>query len=937
MGSASLSWWGPTVLSDIELDAPDGKPFFRVRRVTEDCSVWGSMFRRTDPLHAVFEDPVVTIVLHPQGSNVEDALAPVLAHPGHEIRQRTTKVAGGRFQITDSVTGENSSLQNVSVETMTDASDGSANRVVFRADEDDSPSGGHIEAGLSWPSRSTPNPQDAGGIKDVNVHVTNVSLERLQVLAHRLWSGVRFSGLVSGHLSVKMGSDSAGTTPSPVSGDWELNCRDLQIISINDLGIDNISPGPIEFRGRFARAGATCRIDDLHFKTDFSHLEGGLWLPNLENASPHPGAQVGPVEQALPELSCRGELDIPALARLAAGALHLREGIDLKEGRIQLDVASRIERDSPRWTGQLATSRIAAVLDGEEIAWDQPLNVQFAARRNLGHYEIERIESQSDVFMLHGGATENRIHLEAGCDLHELQSRLGKFLNTDGFEARGTLTAAADFTRDVNDALRFDTRTNLENLILRRQVTRMVERRAGEVQAEPAPPPTLPARPSQPTDPPRNKKEMAAQRRAERRARQETRREEREAHRQANQIVLVPIPEWQTLWTEPRFNLTCRGRVEFSRRLVDDVRLEIVSDGIQLLGKGRVSEIPKRCVVDLTGDIEYDTSRLIERARQLVGPFIQVTGHDTRRFSITGPLREQSSAPIEERPLVPPELAATAGAGWKGANVFGLPAGPAEVDLTLAQGVVAPRPVEIELGGGKVRLRPRVLLTGRPALLVIPEGRMISGVELTDQFCDGWLKFIAPILSQATRCSGRFSLDLDESQLPLINPAAGNLTGRLQIDRGEVLPGPLFDEINGLIGRIISGVGVDAPQDLLGLDRPLVQFKRQEVEFELHEGRVHHEAVESQARGIVIRTRGSVGLDQTLDLVAAISLSDDVLSRARLLGPLKGQTLEIPISGTLRRPRLDRRAIGRLAEQLGQSTLDTLLNQGLQKLFERND
>src|SRR5258708_39204046 len=75
-------------------------------------------------------------------------------------------------------------------------------------------------------------------------------------------------------------------------------------------------------------------------------------------------------------------------------------------------------------------------------------------------------------------------------------------------------------------------------------------------------------------------------------------------------------------------------------------------------------------------------------------------------------------------------------------------------------------------------------------------------------------------------------------------------------------------------------------------------------------------------RGIVIRTRGSVGVDQTLDIVAAITLSDEMLARARFLSRLQGRVLEIPIQGTLQRPRLARGAIGGLAKQLGQPGLD---------------
>jgi hypothetical protein len=430
---------------------------------------------------------------------------------------------------------------------------------------------------------------------------------------------------------------------------------------------------------------------------------------------------------------------------------------------------------------------------------------------------------------------------------------------------------------------------------------------------------------------------MAAQKRAERKSRQQERRQEREARRAANQIVEVPIQEWQTLWTEPNFNLTSRSRIDFNKSEIDFVGLDLVSDGVQMRGNGRIKDIPARCVIALNGEIEYDMASLVERARALLGPHVQVQGQGSRHFSISGPLRVPSAVADEQRPLVPLELTASAASAWSSANLYGLDIGPGEFEVTLEHGIVAQRPLEVVIGGGTLKLAPRVLLTDRPATLVIPAGPVVEGVELTDQFCDDWLKFIAPILADATRCSGKFSVDVDGTELPLADLGSGNLTGRLRIERGEVLPGPLVDEINSLISGIVSRVGVGAAPDLIGLDRPLVQINRQAVEFELHERRIHHEVMEFQGRGIVIRTHGSVGLDQTLDLVASVTLSDALLSRVRMLGPLKGQTLEIPIGGTLRRPRLDSRAMGRLAEQLGQNALDKLLNGGLRNLFESND
>src|SRR5207244_2787307 len=140
--------------------------FFLARRITENCSAWGSLFRRDEPLHVVIENPVVDVVLRPDGSNVEDALAPVLAHPGHEKRQRTTVVTGGKVQIVDTASGALAELQNVSVDSTTDARDGSANQVALRADEGGSAARGHCEIQIDWPGQAGWNPRVGGGTRN---------------------------------------------------------------------------------------------------------------------------------------------------------------------------------------------------------------------------------------------------------------------------------------------------------------------------------------------------------------------------------------------------------------------------------------------------------------------------------------------------------------------------------------------------------------------------------------------------------------------------------------------------------------------------------------------------------------------------------------------------------------------------------------------------
>jgi hypothetical protein len=95
-----------------------------------------------------------------------------------------------------------------------------------------------------------------------------------------------------------------------------------------------------------------------------------------------------------------------------------------------------------------------------------------------------------------------------------------------------------------------------------------------------------------------------------------------------------------------------------------------------------------------------------------------------------------------------------------------------------------------------------------------------------------------------------------------------------------------------------------------------LQLPEQSVPFDVAGGRVYHRELQVAAKDVVIRTRGSVGLDQSLDLAAEVPVQDRWVEREPLLTGLQGQTLQIPVSGTLRSPRLDNRGLERLAQQM---------------------
>ncbi len=130
------------------------------------------------------------------------------------------------------------------------------------------------------------------------------------------------------------------------------------------------------------------------------------------------------------------------------------------------------------WTGGIETKRLAARIGGESVAWDEPLKLTFALAHEKGRIEIENLECQSEFVQVTGRGNSDGAHFEARCDLSRLAARLGQFFKTDSQEIRGVGRLTVDLKRDAEGIPVVDAKANIDDLLIRRLVTSMVDRRA---------------------------------------------------------------------------------------------------------------------------------------------------------------------------------------------------------------------------------------------------------------------------------------------------------------------------------------------------------------------------------------------------------------------------------------------------------------------------
>ena len=112
------------------------------------------------------------------------------------------------------------------------------------------------------------------------------------------------------------------------------------------------------------------------------------------------------------------------------------------------------------------------------------------------------------------------------------------------------------------------------------------------------------------------------------------------------------------------------------------------------------------------------------------------------------------------------------------------------------------------------------------------------------------------------------------------------------------------------------------------------------VPVQVANGRVYHQNFTFKISGTTLHTSGSVGFDDTLDLVVDVPIPKDLpilKNNPLLVKAVAGKVVKVPVKGTLTKPALDpkafEQAIAALAREGAKDVGKDLLDKELNKLF----
>jgi translocation and assembly module TamB len=228
-------------------------------------------------------------------------------------------------------------------------------------------------------------------------------------------------------------------------------------------------------------------------------------------------------------------------------------------------------------------------------------------------------------------------------------------------------------------------------------------------------------------------------------------------------------------------------------------------------------------------------------------------------------------------------------------------------------------------------------VASNPIVIVQAPERVIDNVAITRQMCQGWLKYVAPLLADVTSVQGNLSLQIDEAAIVPTDWRRQTVKGQLMVHGANVGPGPLADQLLMLVNQVRALRKGAGATDGGGAQTSWLQLPEQKINFDVEQGRVAHRNLQIQAGDVVINTSGAVGIDGALELIAAVPIQKDWLDKAPALQPLAGQQLQIPIRGTIQRPQLDMSSFASIGQQLATAALQGAaqkqIDKGLNKLL----
>ncbi|MDX1708170.1 MAG: AsmA-like C-terminal region-containing protein, partial [Desulfobacterales bacterium] len=252
-------------------------------------------------------------------------------------------------------------------------------------------------------------------------------------------------------------------------------------------------------------------------------------------------------------------------------------------------------------------------------------------------------------------------------------------------------------------------------------------------------------------------------------------------------------------------------------------------------------------------------------------------------------------------------------------NAFGLGISATEIPIRVANQSALAKLVATA-NGGQLDLQPTLQLQKEPYMLTLPpDTYILKDVEITDAIAERLMSKLHPVFQGSVQAQGHVDLYMQHFNWPLDNKDRNktDFAGTLR------LKGVRINSTQLLTG-ILALVGVRGNE---------MNFGDLDVDFVARNGRIETSPIRLDVDGYPISLHGSVGFDKSLDYVAKLPITPQLVGD-KAYTYLEGVTIDVPIRGNSSDPDIDKDTMQKTSASLAEQALQKSLEKGLQNVLE---
>jgi len=454
--SASLGWFSPLTLWDVEVRDADGGLVVQVPKVVGDRSLLKLLFDSGDMGSLRLEEPTLRLVLGSEESNAERVFAAWLTSD-EQLSLDTTavnlRIVDAEATVIDEVQDRTWHLEDLQFAAEVPRHLSQATQVTMSADVDPQADRGHIEvtAELRWNEVDHVEPVSSGRVSLVT---KKLPLEMGAWWVQRLSPGAELSGRLTSTLQYEWTPEATGTAPkTKIEGKVHT---DNLVLAGPWLGNDRLRLASLDVPCRIAQVGSRVEIAQLDVDSDLGKVtyQGAIdtsagVLLSLENET----------------YQLEGKLDLARLSQMLPETLRVREGTKITEGDITIRLVSAQRNNAATWTGRIETNRLTAVNGTRQITWDDPLLVTFNAHQGDQGVLVDELRCDASFLELEAAGEPDYFSISASYNLQKLSDELRQFFDLRDVQLAGDGWSYLTWQQNEDGTFEADGETQVRDLV----------------------------------------------------------------------------------------------------------------------------------------------------------------------------------------------------------------------------------------------------------------------------------------------------------------------------------------------------------------------------------------------------------------------------------------------------------------------------------------